>query len=131
MTLHAIGIDYSSASDQILIVLASGLYMVFVLPTLTAYGLLSLGVSNPAVIATRSMVISGQGKQTKFRIFVGSQMYLSDRWDSGIIESDLKSCWYGGGNNLVPGGNYYAHIQVYLENEGWSEIQIGQFVLPK
>jgi hypothetical protein len=131
LTERAIGIDYSSASDQILIILASGNYMVFVIPSMTGYGLISLGVSSPTSMATRSMIVSGSDMQSKFRIFVGSQMYLSDRWDSGVVESNLKSCFYGGGSNLVQGKKYWCHIQTYSEKYGWSELQISEFVQPK
>lgn len=131
ITEHAIGIDYGVASDWILIILASGLYGIFELEAMTFYGLLQLGISNPTAFATRSMVINGSSKQSKFRIFVGSQMYCSDRWDSGIVESSLKSCYYGGGSNLVSGQKYYVHIQSYSEKYGWSEIQIQEFVMLK
>jgi hypothetical protein len=131
LTERAIGIDYSSASDQILIILASGNYMVFVLASMTGYGLLSLGILNPTAMATRSMVVGGNDLQSKVRIFVGSQMYFADKWDSGIIDTDLKSMYYGGGPNLVQGEKYYAHIQTYSEKYGWSEIQISEFVVPK
>jgi len=130
MTEHAIGVDYASASDQILIVLASGLYLIFDLSTLSSYGLFNLGISGVSAMATRSIVINGFDKQKKVRIFVGSAPYLSDRWDSGIVETQLKSCYYGGGNNLSPGEKYYVHVQTYSEQSGWGETQIQQFVMP-
>jgi hypothetical protein len=128
---YSIGIDYSSASDQILIILASGNYMAFGISSMIGYGLLSLWVSNPTAMATRSMVVNGNDMQSKFRIFVGSQMYLSDRWDSGVVESNLKSCYFGGGDNLIPGEKYFTHIQTYSEKYGWSELQISEFVMVK
>ena len=69
--------------------------------------------------------------ESKVRIFVGSSQYLSDTWDSGVVETKLTSMYYGGGNNLQPGHKYYVHIQVYSEKEGWSEVQIKSFVMPK
>lgn len=128
---YSIGLDYSPASDQILIVLSNGLYNIVKLEDLSTYGLFDLGISDPSIIATRSMVINGTGRQTKVRIFVGSEKYYSDKWDSGIIDTDLKSMYYGGGNNLVGGEEYYVHIQTYSEKEGWSEIQIQTFLAPK
>jgi len=128
---YSIGLDYAPASDQILIVLSNGLYNIVKLEDLSTYGLFDFGISDPSIIATRSMVINGTGKQTKVRIFVGSDKYYSDKWDSGIIDTDLKSMYYGGGNNLVGGEEYYTHIQTYSEKEGWSEIQIQKFVVPK
>lgn len=128
---HAIGIDYNVTQDHILIVLSSGNYLIFELSTLLSYGFLALGVSNPITMALRSMVIKGSPRQSKVRIFVGSAMYLSDKWDSGIVETELKSMYYGGGGNLKPGGKYYAHIQTFSEAEGWSELNIKEFVMPK
>jgi hypothetical protein len=128
---YSIGIDYAPASDQILIVLSNGLYNIVKLEDLSTYGLFDLGISDPSIVATRSMVINGTGRQTKVRIFVGSEKYWSDKWDSGIIDTELKSMYYGGGNNLVGGEEYYTHIQTYSEKEGWSEIQIQKFLVPK
>lgn len=131
ITAHAIGIDYSPASNQILIILMLGSYMIFNLSNMVSYGLMQLGIFSPTAMATRSMVIPGSTRQTKFRLFVGSQMYSADKWDSGVITSDLKSCYYGGGNNLKNGEVYYVHLQTYSEIEGWSELQISEFVFPK
>lgn len=67
------------------------------------------------------------GNITKVRVFVGSQPYLNDKWDSGEIETSLTSMLYGGGNNLVSGETYYVNIQVYSSINGWSQVQTKTF----
>jgi hypothetical protein len=131
VTEHAIGIDYGLAFDQILIVLASGLYMIFDLQNMVAYGLPSFDIYGISAMATRSIVINGLDKQKAVRIFVGSAPYLSDKWDSGIVYTNLTSIYYGGGNNLKNGQTYYVHVQTYSEKQGWGEVQISSFVFSK
>jgi len=60
------------------------------------------------------------GTQKKIRVYVGSRRGLNDRWDSGEIETSLTSMIYGGGNNLVPGQEYWVSVMVYYDNVGWS-----------
>ena len=128
---HAVGIDFGESSEWILIVLNGGAYIIFDINSFQEYGLLELGISNPSSIATKSMVINGLDKQIKVRVFVGTDMYLNNMWDSGIVETELTSMYYGGGSNLEPGKKYYVHIQVYSAVSGWSEVQISEFVVPK
>ena len=66
----------------------------------------------------------------KARIFVGSNLYLNDKWDSGIVDTTLNYMYYGGGNNLEAGEKYYMNLQVYSEKYGWSEIQTKEFIMP-
>jgi len=82
-------------------------------------------------VAANGFTIRGLDKQTKVRIFVGSERYYSDRWDSGIVETELVSMYYGGENNLTPGKKYYVHVQTYSEQYGWGEVQIKEFVMVK
>jgi hypothetical protein len=56
---------------------------------------------------------------------------LNDKWDSGEIETELTSIYYGGGNNLTPGEKYYVNLQVYSEEYGWSEVQTQEWIMPK
>ena len=39
--------------------------------------------------------------------------------------------YYGGKNNLVPGRKYYANLQVYSDESGWSEVRTKEFFMPK
>lgn len=131
ITEEAIGVSYDNINDQIVIMLKSGSYMLFDMVSHYVYGLNASGVSNPISLAVKNVSISSLDKQSKIRVFIGSQKYASDRWDSGEIETELTSIYYGGGNNLVPGQVYYAHIQTYSNKFGWGEIQIRQFVMPR
>ena len=70
-------------------------------------------------------------KQIAVRVFVGSNVGNSDRWDSGEIPSDKTEILYGGGNNLEAGQKYYANILVCYDGYGWSSPQIIEFVIPK
>ena len=82
-------------------------------------------------MAVRADAIGLFDKQSKVRVFVGSEENISDMWDSGVIVTTSLSMFYGGGNNLVAGKKYYVHVQVYSEKNGWSEVQIKSFVMPK
>jgi hypothetical protein len=73
----------------------------------------------------------GENEQSKVRIFVGSQPWQSDRWDSGEVSTDKTTILYGGGDNLVPGMAYWVHIATYHEDSGWATPSIRRFVTPK
>jgi hypothetical protein len=60
------------------------------------------------------------GAQTKVRICVGSRRGLSDRWDSGEVSTAKTEALYGGGDNLVPGQEYWVTVMVCYEATGWS-----------
>lgn len=83
-----------------------------------------------ADLAGRKMADSSDA-QKKVRIFVGSQKWSNDRWDSGEIETDKVKMAYGGGNNLEPGQKYYVHILVNYTSGVWSTPQVSEFVVPK
>jgi hypothetical protein len=38
---------------------------------------------------------------------------------------------YGGGDNLSPGQQYWVHVSVWTEEDGWASPQIQSFVIPK
>ena len=82
-------------------------------------------------LAVKSGMVNEYTEFSKIRVFVGSDLYLSDKWDSGIVETDLSSIYYGGGNNLTPGEKYYVNIQVYSDELGWSGVQTKEWIMPK
>lgn len=128
---RAIDIAFDEANDTIVIMLGLGVFSVFYLAQNKASGLIPTNINTPLSIAAKTVYIRKIDKQKKVRIFVGSEMFLSDRWDSGEVETNLTAMYYGGGNNLTPGKTYYAHIQTYSDKYGWSELQIEEFVMPK
>jgi len=130
-TESSVGISYDNDSNQVIIMLQSGLFLVFTLSDSVVYGLIESGTTEVLSVSSNGFTIRGHDAQSKVRIFVGSELYQSDRWDSGIIDTELKSMYYGGGDNLVPGKKYYAHIQTFSELYGWGELQIREFVVPK
>jgi len=68
-------------------------------------------------------------KQEAFRVFVGSAVDRSDRWDSGEIASEKTSIIYGGGDNLEPGCRYWANVAVKYSGLGWSKTQSVEFTV--
>lgn len=131
ITDYAIGVDYDPEGDIAIFVLRSGLMGMCHVPDLKLHGLLDGQVSLVSCMAFRDTTISKLDMQSKVRVFVGSEMYLSDKWDSGEVETKLTSMLYGGGNNLQPGKKYYVHIQIYSKKYGWGDIQISTFIMPK
>jgi hypothetical protein len=131
LTQKAVGIDYDKEVNWVVIMLGSGSFMVFDLTTFKVYGLIDSGVQNAVCVAARTAKVRVAGVQSKVRVYVGSQQYQNDKWDSGVVETTLKSIYYGGGNNLQPGQTYWLHIQTYSEESGWSELQIRQFTMAK
>lgn len=127
----AVGIDYGVYNNNVVVILNNGLMGIFDLDTLSFYGLFDSGVKNVSTIGIKDGYAKKYPGNTKVRIFVGSDVYLSDKWDSGEIETELTSMYYGGGNNLVPGEKYYINLQVYSEKYGWSEIQTKEWIMPK
>jgi hypothetical protein len=130
MTRSAVGIDYSSVSDWVLIVLQSGLYMTFNLETMKASELLDIGVTDISTFCAKGVIIGGLEKQERARVWVGTAEGLNNMWDSGEITTDLTSIYYGGGNNLVAGEKYYLHIQIKGRRQDWGETQVTSFVMP-
>ena len=68
--------------------------------------------------------------QSQVRVFVGSQPWQSDRWDSGVITTDKSAILYGGGDNLEPGQPYWVHISTYHDDSGWAVPSILRFLVP-
>ena len=128
---RAIGVDYNSNSKDIVIILSNGLLGFFNIETLAFRGLLDAGIDNATCMSVKEDLISEFSEFSKVRVFVGSDIYLSDKWDSGIVETNLSSIYYGGGNNLIPGEKYYVNIQVYSDELGWSGIQTKEWIMPK
>ena len=131
VTNEAIGIDFDEYHDQILIVLENGMFAIFYLEDMTFYGVYMSGLNDILSMAVENNSIAVFGTQEKVRVFVGSAPYLSDKWDSGIVETNLTSMYYGGRKNLEAGTKYYANIQTYSELTGWSDIQTKEFIIPK
>ena len=124
------GIDFDTYNNKVVSVMKDG-YLGYFDTILNKFtGLFDIGYSNISCIGVRDERIKEFNTITKVRIFVGSAPYLSDKWDSGEIETNLTSIYYGGGNNLVSGSLYYVNIQVYSENTGWSEVQTRKFNMP-
>ena len=131
-SLGAVAIDYNSLDNQIVIMLSTGLFSIFDINSGNTYGLIESGLSNVVWMVIKNVeAVANRVKQTKVRVFVGSSEYLSDKWDSGEIETSLTSMYYGGGNNLVGGQKYYVNIQAYADDLGWSDLQTITFIMPK
>ena len=99
----------------------------------TQTGAVSVGVMGDGVVLASGNIVEldvGTVLQTKARIFVGSRSGASDRWDSGVIETNRTAILYGGGNNLEPGQRYWVNIAVYHEGSGWSAPFETDFVVP-
>jgi hypothetical protein len=128
---QAVGIVHDKDNNLIVIALESGFISLFSLDSRSSVGLFATGENNITSIAMGNENIDTFRNQSKARVFVGSQEGWSDKWDSGIVETELLSMYYGGGDNLESGERYYVHIQVYSENNGWSDVQVKTFVMPK
>ena len=125
----AIGIRYST-DGFVLIALENGLFGIFHLEEKDFDGMNDSGITGITSVALSSPITEIDGVQTKARVFVGSQPYWSDKWDSGDITTRQQAMYYGGGNNLEPGHKYYVHIRTYLEEVGWGDVQIQEIVMP-
>ena len=130
-TENVIGIDYDPGNNYILVMLRSGLVSVFDMNDYSMGSLIESGVINPISMTIKNAETEYITKQTKVRIWVGSQENYSDLWDSGEIITGLTSMYYSGGNNLIPGRKYYVNIQTYTEDLGWSDVQTRSFVMPR
>jgi hypothetical protein len=128
---YIVGVGYDKDNDLVIFTLFSGLFGVLDLGDLQVYGLLDSGKTKISAMGIGDDKIADFGVQTQVRIFVGSEVNWSDKWDSGSVETRLTSMYYGGGNNLTPGQTYYAHIQTYSEKSGWGSVSVQEFVIPK
>ncbi len=124
------GLNYNSDTDTIVFVFEGGYMGGHNLTTNEVFGLLPLGSSNITSVSGFGYSKPSLASFSKVRIFVGSKEGLSDKWDSGEIETDLLSMYYGGGNNLESGETYYASIQVFDDNSGWSGVRTISFTMP-
>jgi len=127
---YAIGLDYDSDNNRVVVLLRSGLFNILSLNNNEIYGLIDSGIGFVSCFALSDNSIDIFGVQIKARLFVGSQEGYSDKWDSGIVETRLQSMLYGGGSNLVSGNEYYVHLQVYSEKTGWSDVSVKSFIMP-
>jgi hypothetical protein len=127
----SIGVDYDAQNNQMVIVLQSGLVGFLDFEDFSFQGWIDSGIVNFTAMVVKNEQIKEIGDVSKVRIFVGSQPYLSDKWDSGVVETSLNSIYYGGGDNLIPGELYYVNIQVYSADSGWSEVQTKKWIMPK
>ena len=127
----SIGVDYDEQNNQMVVVLQSGLVGLLSFDDFSFKGWIDSGIIDFTTMVVKNEHIKEIGTVTKVRIFVGSQPYLSDKWDSGIVDTTLNSIYYGGGDNLIPGEQYYVNIQVYSTENGWSEVQTKKWIMPK
>lgn len=125
------GMDWDKITNNIILITENGNLGYFQLNDKNFIGLISTEISNVHSVLAINERIYNSDNQTKVRVFVGSQAYLSDMWDSGIIDGNLTSMYYGGGNNLIPGEKYHVHIQTYTPEWGWSKVQKTTFVTPR
>ena len=126
-----IGVGYDSGNDVVVIVLSSGLFMTFSLQTLKINGFIDPELGRATAMGVIDDRIEEFDTQGKVRVWVGSEPFYSDKWDSGVVETELTAMYYGGGNNLKPGHSYYLQIQTYSEKTGWGDVQTQVFTMPK
>jgi hypothetical protein len=128
-------IDYIPKDKSVIIVLNNGYFGLLNIEEKTFYGLIDSGIRGITSIDAldETFFDFNDGDIEKLRIWVGSDLNLSDKWDSGEIEitNNQKSIYYGGGNNLMAGETYYVNLQLYSNIHGWSEVQTKQWTMPK
>lgn len=91
-------------------------------------------VSGGAVKASGSLfgsVSTEDHTQKRVRVFVGSRLGSSDRWDSGEVDTYDQDMLYGGGDNLSPGEAYWVSVSAMDVTGRWSEPCSRMFVVPK
>ena len=131
---HSIGIDFNSRKRHVVNVLNNGLVGYLSLNNKMFYGLYQAedsDISDATCMAVREDFRQVFSSISAIRVFVGSEEHLSDKWDSGIIETENNSIYYGGGDNLIPGETYFVNIQVKDDNYGWSGVQTREWIMPK
>jgi hypothetical protein len=124
------GIDYDKINNHSIVVLKSGLIGIVEFEDFSFKGWIDSEVKNITTISIKNQNFKPINEVSKVRIFVGSSEHLSNKWDSGIISTDLSCIYYGGGDNLLPGETYYVNIQVFSEENGWSRLQTKKFIMP-
>lgn len=128
---RSIGISFNPSRRHVVNVLNNGYMGFFDLNKKSFYGLFDIDLDNAYSMTSRDDSIFSFNDITHVRLFVGSKNNINDKWDSGIVETNCSSMYYGGGNNLIPGEKYYVNIQVKDKEHGWSSIQTKSFVMPK
>tara|TARA_R110000824_G_C15232856_1_gene678969 strand:- start:18978 stop:20936 length:1959 start_codon:yes stop_codon:yes gene_type:complete len=124
-------ITYNDRNNDVVVALKNGLIGVFDVDTKDFYGMFDVGLTSINAISSRDVLGETAKAFSQVRLFVGSDYYLSDKWDSGVIETSLSSMYYGGGDNLTPGEKYYVNIQVFTDGLGWSKVQTKEWIMPK
>ena len=124
------GIIYSRYNNVVVIILRNGMVGIFSMKDYSFAGMFDSGVRNILSIAANDRTFKPFTQNDKVRMFVGSAPYLNDKWDSGVVATNCCSMYYGGGDNLLPGGEYFINVQIYSAGNGWSEVQTRPFVMP-
>lgn len=127
---NAADIVYNTEYNHIVVVLGDGNILIFDIDSKEFYGLLDTGLGGIRKAAYVDDKLYLNKNNRKIRVFVGSSPRLSDKWDSGIIETNLTSIYYGGGNNLEKGQKYYVNIQTETEAGEWTQVQSQEFIMP-
>ena len=122
--------DAKIYNDNLIISIESGLFLAIDLVKVDknyAYKTALYGITNFGIIdSSKKYNID----INKIKIFVGSEDGISDKWESGEIQTSNNYVYYGGGNNLTPGERYYVNIQTYSNEFGWSNISKQEFIMP-
>ena len=126
----AVGIGYSVYNNTMVIALQQGYLGFFDMDSFTFNGLYASGTTDVLSVAVKDGANKKANYNSKVRVFVGSDVYLSDMWDSGEIETDKQSIYYAG-EKLISGKKYYVNLQTYSSKMGWSDIQTREFTMPK
>jgi hypothetical protein len=124
-------IEIDKSANKIVNILNNGLLGWFDLEKLYFDGLFKIeNINSIQVAKIKEDFYNNFENISHVRIFVGTKENLSDKWDSGIIETKDKFMYYGGGNNLIPGEEYFVNIQLKDAIHGWSKIQTKKFKMP-
>ena len=121
------GIHFNNNTNSIVNVLEDGSIGEFFVDSQEFLGFISSETNEITANEKSNLRIFSPSAYSKLRAFVGSEVNLNDKWDSGVIETKLSSIYYGGGNNLELGQTYYFNIQFYDEKNGWSRLQTKEF----
>ena len=125
------GIAFNPGPRHVVNVLRSGLVGFFDLDEKMYYGLFDSTLTDITCMAVRDDTVKDFSNVSSVRLFVGSEEYLSDKWDSGVIKTIKTSMYYGGGDNLMRGETYFVSIQVYDAQHGWSSVQTKEWTMPR
>jgi len=121
------GVHFNPNTNSIVNILNNGGIGEFFVDSQEFLGFLPSSINGITANEKSELKIFEPSSYSKIRVFVGSDQKLNDKWDSGIIETQATSIYYGGGNNLELGKTYYFNIQFYDKKNGWSRIQTKEF----